>query len=80
MDLNLDKNNQRLYYNPFIIELDRYNGIWNTFNDPSGRICVRNKTDDVNGNVFDLITKAFESKTLTKHISCICKFDGRKFN
>ena len=45
-----------------------------------GRIYVPNKTDDVNLNVFNLVTGINESKLLTKHISCECKykFDGKK--
>ena len=32
--------------------------------------------------MFNIITGINKSKTLTKHISCVCKckFDGRKFN
>ena len=45
-----------------------------------GRIYVPNKTDDVNLNAFNLVTGINESKLLTKHISCECKykFDGKK--
>ena len=48
----------------------------------SNKICVSNKTDDLNLSVFNIITRINESKTLTKHISCECKckFDGRKCN
>ena len=40
------------------------------------------KTEDLNLNVFNMITGMNESKTLTKHISCEykCKFDERKCN
>ena len=31
-----------------------------------------NKTEDVNLNIFNMITKINESKTLPKHISCNC--------
>ena len=50
--------------------------------DPSSRVCVASKTDDINLNVFDMITRINGSKTLTKHISCSCKckFYGRKCN
>ena len=41
-----------------------------------------NHVPDVNLNVFNMIAKINESKTLTKHISCDCKciFHGRKYN
>ena len=54
----------------------------NTVNDLPNKVCVQNKTEDLNIIVFDMIPGKNESKTLTKHISCECKckFDGRKFN
>ena len=65
-----------------MITLDKCDGNCNTFNDISNKICVPNKTEDVNLSVFDLITRKNESKTLTKHIPCEFKykFDGRKCN
>ena len=67
-DLNSDEYNQVLSYYPFMVNLDRCNGICNTFDDPSSRICVPNKTADVNVNVFNIIPGINESKT-TKHLS-----------
>ena len=48
----------------------------------SNKVCVPNKTEDLNLNVFSIITGINESKTLAKHISCEykCRFDGRKCN
>ena len=48
----------------------------------SNRVCILNKTEDLNLDVFNIITRISESKTLTKHISwkCKCKFDSRKWN
>ena len=45
-------------------------------------LSVPKKTEDLNVSVFNMITVINESKTLTKHISCIFKFrfDGRKCN
>ena len=42
----------------------------NTLNDLSNKVCVPNKTEDLNLNVFNMITGINELKTLTKHISC----------
>ena len=66
----------------FAVKLDRCVGRCNTLNDLSNKVCVPNKTKDLNLNVFNMITRINESKTLTKHISCQCKcrFDGRKYN
>ena len=65
-----------------MINLDRCNGNCNTFDDPSGRICVPNNIENVVMDVFNMITKINPSKTLTRLISCKCKckFDDIKFN
>ena len=65
-----------------MVGLDRFDGSCNTIDDPSGRICIRNKTDNVNSNKFNMKTKTNKSKTLIKHNSCncSCKFLGRKCN
>ena len=65
-----------------MVNLDRCVGSCNTLNDLSNKICVPNKTEDLNQGAFNMITEINESKTLTKHISyeCKCKFDGRKCN
>ena len=70
------------HYYPFTVKLDRCVGSCNTLNDLSNKVCVPNKTEDLNLSVFNMITGINESKTLTKHISCECKcrFDGRKCN
>ena len=72
----------KLYYYPFVANVDRYVGSCNTLSDISNRVYVPNKTEDLNLHVFNMITGMNESKTLTKHISCKCecKFDGRKPN
>ena len=81
-DFNPDEWNQRLHYYPFMVNLDSCNGSCNTLDVTSGRVCVPNKTEEISLNVFDMITRINESKTLPKHISCKCKckFDSRKFD
>ena len=70
------------YHYPFSIKLDRYTGSCSTLNDLSNKVCVSNKTEDLNLGVFNIITGINELKALTKHISCECRcrFDGRKCN
>ena len=53
-----------------------------TLNDLPNKVCVPNKTEDLNISVFNIITGINESKTLRKHISCECKcnFDVRNCN
>ena len=41
-------------------------------NDLSNRVCLPNKTQDLNIHGFDMITGKNESKILTKDISCEC--------
>ena len=67
---------------PFVANLGGCNGICNTLDDLSSRIWTPNKTEDVNLNVFNMITRINESKAIPKHISCDCrcKFDGGKCN
>ena len=43
----------RNYY-PFVANLDTCYGSFDTFGVPSSRICVANKTEDVNLNVFNI--------------------------
>ena len=42
--------------------------------------CVANETEDLNLRVFKIITGINDSKIVTKHISCKCKFkfDSKK--
>ena len=65
-----------------MVSSDRCNESCNTLDDFSNRICVPNKIEYLKLNVFNMITKINESKTLTKHISCDCncEFDGKAFN
>ena len=80
--LHPNEYSQEFHYYPFEVKLDRCVGSCNTLNDLSNKVCVPNKTEDLNLRVFNIITEINESKTLTKHISCECKcqFDGRKCN
>ena len=57
-DLNPDEYNQRLCYYPFMFNLGHCNRSCNAFDDSSCRICVSNKVENININVFKVITKA----------------------
>ena len=54
----------------------------NTLNDLSNKVCVSNKTEDLNLSVFNMLTGLNELKILKKHIycKCKCKCDGRICN
>ena len=64
------------------LKFDGCVGSSNTINDLSNKVCIPNKTEDLNLSVFNMIPGINESKTLTKDVSCECKcrFDGKKCN
>ena len=82
--INLHRNeySEKFHYYPFAVELYRCVGSFNIQNDLSNKVCIPNKTEDLNLSVFNVISGINEPKTLTKHISheCKCRFDGRKCN
>ena len=47
----IELNPMKVTYYPFTNTLDKFNGNWNILNKTSGRICVPNKTKDVNLSV-----------------------------
>ena len=79
INLHPNEYNQEFYYYPFPVKLDRCVGSCNTVNNLSNKVCVPNKTEDLNLRVFNMITGINVSKTLTKDIlcKCKCKFDGK---
>ena len=56
--INLYSNeySEEFHYYPFAIILDRCVGRCNTLNDISNKVCVENKTEDLNLSVFKMIT------------------------
>ena len=82
--INLQPNeySQEFHCYPFAVKLDICVGSCNNFNDLSNKVCIPNKTKNLNLSVFNMITGINESKTSTKNISCECKciFNGRKYN
>ena len=65
-----------------MVKLNKCVGICNTLNDLTNKVCVPNKIENSNLNLFNMITRINESRTLTKHIlcECNCKYDKRKYN
>ena len=56
INLHPNEYNQGLCYYPFVDHLGRYDGICNTLDDLSKRVCVPNKTEDLNLSIFNMIT------------------------
>ena len=79
-NLHPNEYSQEFYYYSLPVKLDRCVGGCNTLNDLTTKVCIPNKTEDLNLSVFNIIAGINELKTLTKHISCECKckFDGTK--
>ena len=78
--VSLSNQNYKVQPNEWIqVKLDKCVGSCNTFNDLSHKLCVPNKTENLNIHVFNIITGKNESKILTKDISCECKcrVDGK---
>ena len=63
-----------IHYYQFEVRLYRRIGSFNNINDLSNKVCVPNKTQDLNLSVLNMIAGINESKILTKHISCKCKY------
>ena len=60
MNLHPYEYSQRLCYFPFTVNLDGCAGSCNTLNDVSNRVYLPKKTEDLNLNVFNIITKINE--------------------
>ena len=80
INLHLNEYIQEFHYYPFRVKLDKCIGSCNTLNDLSNKVCVLDKAEDLNLDLFNTITGINESKTLTRHILYKCKFDGKSCN
>ena len=82
INLHPSQSSQELNCCVFAVNLDRYGGSCNTFDDLSNKVCVPNGTEDLKLHVFNMTTGINELKTLARCISWKwkCNFDGRKFN
>ena len=82
INLHPNEYSQEFNYYLFLVKLNRCFRSCNTLIDLSNKVCIRNKTEDLNLSVFNMITVINKSKTLTKHLSweCKCRFDEEKCN
>ena len=82
--INLYPNEYSLefHYHPLAVKLDKCVGSCNTINDLSNKVCVPNKIEDLNLNMFNMTTEINELKALTKDVlgECKCRFDGKICN
>ena len=54
INLHPNKYSQEFHYYPFAVKLDRCVGSCNTQNDFSNKLCIPNKTEDLNLSVFNI--------------------------
>ena len=57
---------QEFHYNLFTVKLDKCVGSCNTLNGLSNKVCVPNKTEDLNLSMFNTITGIKEAKHYKK--------------
>ena len=62
INLHLNEHSQEFHCYAYSVKLDRCVGICNTLNDLSNKICVPNKTKNLNVHVFNMITGKHEWK------------------
>ena len=57
---NLQPNDysHQFHYYPFSVKLDRWVGSCNTLNDLSNKVCVRNKAEDLNLSMLNLVLES----------------------
>ena len=63
---NFKKNFQEFHCFLFAVKLDRCIGSCNILNDLSNKVCISNKTEDLNLSVFNMIAAKNESKNINK--------------
>ena len=57
INLHPTEYSQELYYYRFAVKLDKCVGNCSTLNDLSNKLCIPNKTEDLNTHFFNMITK-----------------------
>ena len=68
INLHPNEYSQEFHYYPFIVKLERCIGSYNTLHDLSNKVCVPNKTEDLNLGVLNVITGINELKHVKKTI------------
>ena len=61
INLHPNEYRQEFHYYPFAVKLDRFFGSCNALIDLSNKVCIPNKTEDLNLSVIKMITGVFES-------------------
>ena len=73
VNVHSNEYSQEVHYYTSSVKLDRCVGTCNNLKGLSNKVCISHKTDDLDLNIFNMISDINESKILTKHIS----YDGK---
>ena len=66
--ININSNNPIFY--PFSIKINKCSGNCNNINNPYGKICVPDVIKDLNVKVFNLMSRANETRFIKWHEKC----------
>ena len=68
IDLNA---NEPVFY-PYSIKINKCSGSCNNINDPFGKLCVPDIIKNINVNVFNLMSRINETRSMICHETCKC--------
>ena len=69
--INLNTN-EPLFYT-YSIKINKYKGSCNTINDPYAKVCFPDNIKYTNVKVFNLMSRANETRYIEQHKTCKCK-------
>ena len=69
--VNVNSNNP--IFQPFSVKTRKCSGNCNNINDPQAKICVSDVVKDLNVKVFNLMSRANETKNIKWHETCKCE-------
>ena len=70
-ELNVNTNNPAFY--PYSIKINKCKGSCNTINDPYAKLCAHDTIKSINVKVFNLMSRANETRHIKWHKTCKCK-------
>ena len=65
-------NNEPVFYR-FSIKVNKWSGSSNNINDPYTKLCVPDVAKNINGKVFNLMSRSNQTKQIEWHETCKCK-------
>ena len=73
--ISINSNNPMFY--PFSIKINKCSGNCNNINDPYAKVCVPDVIKNFNLNVFNLMSRTNETRSIKWHekCKCICRLD-----